>query len=108
MMIFFCSRGLEILEIADLIHYKFQTRSRSRAGFFLKMESINREEARQGRRLSCLPGMADWDWAAVDDFLIRLTNDPNLFTDLLWFRQELVLLLRTACLTSYSQPLACF
>ncbi|CAF9921714.1 MAG: hypothetical protein ALECFALPRED_001865 [Alectoria fallacina] len=93
--VFFCSRGIEVPDVANLIEYKLHRRPRRREGFKSQMDKINLEELRNGRRRLCINYMADWDMAAVDDFIIRQTDDTDLLRRLLWFGNEHIPLLET-------------
>ncbi|CAD6589483.1 MAG: hypothetical protein ASARMPRED_004104 [Alectoria sarmentosa] len=93
--VFFCSRGLEVPDVANLIEYKLHRRPRRREGFKSQMDKINLEELRNGRRPLCRNYMADWDIGAVDDFIIRQTDDTDLLRRLLWFGNEHIPLLET-------------
>lgn len=97
MTVWFASLGLEVPDVARLLQHKLHTRPHTLEAFWNKMKRINEEQVGHGYPPLCNPGMVDWDKAAVDDFLIRQTNDTYLLKHLLWFGHEHICLLATVC-----------
>ena len=94
-MVYLCSRGLEIPDVALIIEHKLQRPIRQKRGYLNQMKKINHAEAEKGNPRLCEDGMANWNKAAVDNFLIGLTNDTDLFEYLCWFDDKDVVYLES-------------
>ena len=102
----FLSRGLETRDVADIMTHRLHRQPRTLTAFITRMEQLNSDLARRGYPELCTKGMFDWDKHAVDDFLIRSTNDRRLLNDLLWFDGGDTWLLNEVSPTSHFHPLA--
>lgn len=101
MFVFFQSRGLEFLDIARIVEYRLRSPPRTLRHFMGQMGRINHAQARNGYPQLCDDRVADWDTAAVDDFIIYSTNDTHLLEYLLRFDNQHICFLQTVGLTSY-------
>ncbi|KAL9063390.1 MAG: hypothetical protein Q9161_009488 [Pseudevernia consocians] len=84
--VWFLSRGIEIPDVARIMEHRLQSPTRDKRKITLYMDKIfNPSLALQGYPQVCTPGMLDWDKDAVDDFIIRMTNDRYRLQDILRF-----------------------
>ena len=97
MLAYFHSRGFEILDVARIMEYKLQRPARTQRECMRRMERINQQRVRDRLPRLCEDGMANWDRAAVDDYLIHSTYDTQLLKDLLTFHTRYIPLLRAVC-----------
>lgn len=95
LFIYLHSRGFELPDVAQIMEYKLQRPARSRKAFFNQIVRINQDQVRRHLPRLCDDGMADWDEAAVDNFLIHSTDDADSLQSLLWFHMQYMPLLRT-------------
>lgn len=97
MLAYFHSRGFEISDVARIMEYKLQRRARTQRECMRRMERINQHRVRDRLPRLCEDGMANWDRAAVDDYLIHSTYDTQLLKELLTFHTRYIPLLRAVC-----------
>ena len=96
--VYLLARGFESPDVARILSYKLHRPLRSKEAFFPRMTKLNLRQAHLGLPPLCLPNMVDWNTVAVDDFLLRLTNDTDQLENLLWFDREYLSLLHTVSL----------
>ncbi|KAL9138305.1 MAG: hypothetical protein Q9175_000488 [Cornicularia normoerica] len=106
MFVWFSALGLETLDIANLVAYRLRRPPRRIEGFWSQVKTINQQEAGRGRPRLCNGSVVDWDRAAVDNFLINLTDDTDLLEYLLYFGHEHIWLLDTFPILSSTVPSA--
>lgn len=97
MIVWFSVLGLELRDVAHLTASKLNTPHRSVRAIITHMDHINSALLQRGRPELCTRGMANWVRSAVDEYLIRLIDDPWLLRDLLWFDHRHLPLLREVC-----------
>lgn len=85
MIVGFGVLGIEPPDIGRLISYRLNRPLRNKEAINNQMNRINNGQLQRGYPILCTVGMADWDKTAVDDYLIRMTDDVNLLERLLWF-----------------------
>ena len=90
--VYLLARGFEIPDVARIL-YRLHRPLHNRHSFTSQLESINLRQAQRGLLPLCDEGLLDWNIVAVDDFLLRLTDNSNLLQDLLWFHAEYIPLL---------------
>ena len=95
--IWFSVLGIELRDVAHFMAYRLNRPPRTEPAIFNHMDRINNGQLQRGCPALCTPGMADWDKAAVHDYLIRLTDDANLLANLLWFDNRHLPLLEEVC-----------
>ena len=98
MLAYFCSRAFELRDVTQIMAYKLHGVVRNDRQCINHMEWINRNQERKGLQRLCTNGMAYWNRAAVDSFLIDSTPDTYLFEDLLTFHWQYEQLLGSVCL----------
>ena len=105
--VWFLSRGIEIPDVARIMTHRLHSPTRNKRTITLYMDRIfNPSLALQGYPQVCTPGMLDWDKDAVDDFIIRMTNDRYRLLDILRFSNHDKILLEEAGPPGCSCPLA--
>ena len=97
MLAYFCSRGFELRDVEGIMAYKLRRATRTDRQCVTHMERLNQYLERNGHQRLCTPGMAEWNPAAVDTYLIRSTPDARLLEDLLMFHRQYERLLREVC-----------
>ena len=94
-LVYFCCLGFEIPDVALIMADKLHRRIRSRDACMTRMDKLNEHQAQRYLPPLCTSGMADWDRAVVEHFLINSISDAHLLGDLLSFHTEYIPLLRT-------------
>ena len=85
MIVGFGVLGIESPDIGRLTAHRLNRPLRHKNAIDNQMNRINNGQSQRGYPILCTPGMADWDKAAVHEYLIRMTDDANLLANLLWF-----------------------
>lgn len=105
MLVYFCSRAFELLDVTHIMAHRLHRAVRNRRQCITHMERLNRDQEHKGLPRLCSNGMAFWDRAAVDAFLIDSTPDTYLLEDLLTFHWRYEQLLGAVCpATAISLP----
>ena len=99
MLVYFASCAFELEDVVHIMRYKLGTPLRQRQHCIGHIERLNRRRGQGGQPRLCEEGMANWNQAAVKDYLIHSTSDSHFLQTLLWFHPEYIPLLRTACPT---------
>ena len=94
--VYLLARGFEIPDVARILSYRLQRPlHNNKHSFNSHIERINLHQAQRGLPRLCKEGLADWNIVAVDNFLLRLTDDTDALEKLLWFHAEYIPLLHT-------------
>ena len=110
MLAYFCSRGFELRDVTAIMAYKLHRASRTDSQCITHMERLNLYRERNGHQRLCTFGMAEWNPAAVNTYLIRSTPDTRLLEDLLTFHrgyERLLWMVMSLLRYSYSLRLLC-
>ena len=97
MLVYMNSRGFELVDVAQIIAYKLHRPARRIDACLNRMKRINEHRVQDRLPRLCDDGMANWDRAAVDDYLMHSTYDTHLLKDLLTFHTRYIPLLRAVC-----------
>ena len=100
MLAYFGSRSFELRDVTRIMAYKLHRAVRTDRQCVTHMERFNQYQEQSGLQRLCSDGMAFWNRAAVDTYLIHSTPDTRLLEDLLTFHGQYERLLREVCLAT--------
>lgn len=95
MLVYYCDRGFAAADVALIMACKLHRRARTLRALMNRMKRINQDREQIGLSPLSTNGMADWNRAAVNEFLIYSTDDADSLQDLLRFHNQYMPLLRT-------------